>query len=184
MENLDLNILLDQIISFFANEHNRNFLFSVSRFFSLIGSAVLLGGLIFLFSKISGLRPKIDIYGALHGSKKSKIGAAIKKDIVKEKWVKILEKIKSGTEENIKLAVIETDSLIDDLLKEKGITGETMADRLKSISKDELRTLDNLWEAHKLRNKIAHQPHFKLDYGEAKQAFKHYQSVLKEFEAI
>lgn len=184
MENLDLNILLDQIISFFANEHKRNFLFSAFKIFSLFGSVVLLGGLIFLFSKISILRPKIDVYGALHGAKKSKIGAAIKKDIVKEKWVKIIEKIKSGTEENIKLAIIETDGLIDNLLKEKGITGETMADRLKSISKDELRNLDNLWEAHKLRNKIAHQPHFKLDYAEAKQAFKYYQSVLKELDAL
>lgn len=184
MENFDLNILLDQIIGFFANDYNRKFLFTIFKIFSLIGSAILLGGLIFLFSKISGLRHKIDVYGALHGSKKSKIGVAVKKDIVKEKWVKILEKIKSGSEENIKLAVIETDGLIDDLLKEKGITGETMADRLKSISRDELKTLDKLWEAHKLRNKIAHQPHFSLDYGEAKQAFKYYQTVLKELGAL
>lgn len=180
METFDLNVFLDQIISFFANEHNRNFLFSFFKFFSLIGSVFLLGGLIFLFSKISAFRPEIDVYGAIYGAKKSKIGGAVKKDIVKEKWEKILEKIKNGTEENIKLAVIETDSLIDDLLKEKGVIGETMADRLKSIGRDELKTLDDLWEAHKLRNKIAHQPHFKIDYIEAKQAFKNYKAALKE----
>ncbi len=55
-----------------------------------------------------------------------------------------------------KLAIIEADIILDDVLKEKGYTGNSLGERLKSISPQQLSTLNDAWEAHKVRNRIAH----------------------------
>jgi len=42
-------------------------------------------------------------------------------------------------------------------LKKKGYNGETFADRLRNAEKDINKNLyQNLWNAHKVRNQIAH----------------------------
>ncbi len=47
------------------------------------------------------------------------------------------------------------------------------------------KTLDNAWEAHKLRNRIAHEGMgYDVEYREAKKAIELYESVFKEFDYI
>ncbi|HEX8389982.1 MAG TPA: hypothetical protein VF597_01010 [Candidatus Saccharimonadales bacterium] len=59
------------------------------------------------------------------------------------------------TAESWQFAVINADKLLDQALKERGLRGETMGERLKQ-SKGHLSQLDAVWKAHKLRNRIAH----------------------------
>lgn len=57
----------------------------------------------------------------------------------------------------LKHAVIEADKLVDHILQLKGYAGETFADRLRSAEKYMDHTIyQNLWEAHKIRNQVAH----------------------------
>jgi len=54
-------------------------------------------------------------------------------------------------------AVIEADKLVDFILKKKGYFGETFADRLRNAEKYlDHATYQNLWDAHKVRNAVAH----------------------------
>lgn len=100
------------------------------------------------------------------------------------RWEEIQKHLNSIKEAEWKFAVIEADSLVDYILKSAGYPGDTMGDRLKNIDKSQIVTLDGLWEAHKIRNRLAHDPSYFLRYGEAKRAVQLYEKTLKELQAI
>ena len=53
---------------------------------------------------------------------------------------------------------MEADKLIDWILKKKGYSGVTFADRLRSAEKDIPEHIyNNIWQGHKIRNQIAHE---------------------------
>lgn len=98
----------------------------------------------------------------------------------KDGWQGVLGHINSNNESDWKLAIIEADKLADNLLIQKEYKGESMAERLVSVEKDELRSIDLLWEAHKIRNRIAHKTGFKLSHPEATRAVSYYKEALEE----
>lgn len=98
----------------------------------------------------------------------------------KERWQAVLGHIDLMNESDWKLAIIEADKLVDDLLIQKGYKGESMAERLASVEKDELSSIDLLWEAHKVRNRIAHKVGFKLTNQEADKVISYYKEALEE----
>lgn len=100
------------------------------------------------------------------------------------RWEEIQRHLNSHKEAEWKFAVIEADSLVNDILKASGYPGDTMGDRLKNINKSQIVTLDELWEAHKIRNRLAHEPSYFLRYGEARRAVQLYEKTLKELNAL
>lgn len=103
---------------------------------------------------------------------------------VNREWDKIKQRLEAGDEANFKIAIIEADKLIDDLLKNMNYPGESMGDRLKLIDESKLKSVQELWNAHKVRNNIVHNAEFKLSYREAQRVIEIYEKVLKEFEAL
>ena len=59
-----------------------------------------------------------------------------------------------------------------------------MFERLKSIKPAQLKNLDNLWQAHKVRNHIVHEPNFKIGLNRVEEVIENYKKVLEELEAI
>lgn len=100
------------------------------------------------------------------------------------RWDEIEKHINSTREAEWKFAVIEADKLVDELLKGAGFPGDTMGDRLMNIQSGQLTTLQNLWEAHKIRNRLVHDTNYFLRYTEAKRAVGLYEKTLKELQAI
>ncbi|MBI2062079.1 MAG: hypothetical protein HYT64_00045 [Candidatus Yanofskybacteria bacterium] len=100
------------------------------------------------------------------------------------RWDEIEKHINSTREAEWKFAVIEADKLVDELLKGAGFPGDTMGDRLMNIQPSQLTTLQNLWEAHKIRNRLVHDVNYFLRYTEAKRAVGLYEKTLKELQAI
>lgn len=105
------------------------------------------------------------------------------KALLKERWEGILRKI-NGTPESLKLAIIEADNLADGLLKDIRLEGEHMADRLEQLTKDDFSTIERLWRAHKIRNRLVHEPDFTISKGQASEILADYEAFLKEAEAI
>lgn len=80
-----------------------------------------------------------------------------------------------------KLAIIEADIILDELLKEAGYIGASLGERLKSISPTQLQSLDDAWQAHKVRNQIAHAgSDFVLTKKLAEDTIKQYRRVFYE----
>ena len=82
------------------------------------------------------------------------------------------------------MAIVEADKLLDKAMHEMGISGNTMGERLKRCGKDKFTKLDSVWHAHKLRNQIAHEPRFSVDFAQARRALATYKQALKDLGAI
>lgn len=101
-----------------------------------------------------------------------------------EQWEAIVNRLKKGDEANLKLAVIEADNLMDDLLKRMGLPGSTFEERLKQIEVQEIKSVNKIWETHQLRDKIIHTPDFHFTQEEAEMAVSNIEEALRELEYL
>lgn len=104
---------------------------------------------------------------------------------VDKRWDHIQSLAESATASDWRTAIIEADIMLDDLLTKEGYTGEGVGEKLKSVDAGTLRSLQDAWEAHKVRNQIAHQGSaFDLSDTLAQRTIAQYENVFKEFHAI
>lgn len=102
-----------------------------------------------------------------------------------EKWEKILQLTESINSSDWRLAIIEADIMLDELLSKLQLPGDTMGEKLQAVEKSDFTTLDNAWEAHKFRNSIAHEgSDFLVNQREVRRVISLYESVFKEFGLI
>jgi len=107
---------------------------------------------------------------------------AFPKRQLNKSWQKILSRLNKNDEANLRLALIEADNLFDDLLKQIKLPGESMADRLKYLDSSQVPNIDEIWQAHKLRNTIVHNPEYPITRNEIEFGVKAYEKALKELE--
>ena len=101
------------------------------------------------------------------------------------RWNVVENHLQSDNPAEWKLAIIEADSMLDELVKKLGYPGSTLGEMMKQIEKSDFTTLDDAWEAHKVRNYIAHQGStFLLSKHQATHVIRLYEKVFKEFEYI
>jgi|GEM_PF-594388 len=82
-----------------------------------------------------------------------------------------------------KLAIIEADIVLDQTLKERGYIGDSLGERLRSITPSQMSTIDDAWEAHVVRNKIAHEgADFVLTKRIADETVQRYRRVFAELD--
>lgn len=103
-------------------------------------------------------------------------------DPSKKRWKRIIEYVQSDNPSNWRLAILEADIILDEILDVSGYHGTTVGDKLKMVERSDMPTLDDAWEAHKIRNAIAHQGDtFTLTEREAKRVIALYEKVFKDF---
>lgn len=101
------------------------------------------------------------------------------------KWEQVEKHINSNSPSDWRLAIIEADIMLDDMLRAAGYHGESLGDMLKAVEKSDFTTIEAAWEAHKVRNRIAHfGSDFELTEREARRIIALYESVFKEFKII
>jgi hypothetical protein len=106
-------------------------------------------------------------------------------EVRNSKWDRVLSLINSTNSSDWRQAIIEADVMLDELLKAGGYHGDSVGEMLKSVEPSDMVTLEAAWEAHKVRNKIAHQAgDFPLNEREAKHTIALFESVFKEFGII
>ncbi len=111
--------------------------------------------------------------------------AASHTQMINPRWQRILNLIHSENATDWRLAILESDIVLDEMLSKMGYHGETVSDKLKSIEKSDFTSLDQAWEAHKIRNAIAHEgTDFLISEREARRVLALYSTVFKEFHFI
>lgn len=101
------------------------------------------------------------------------------------RWNRIMEHMESGSEHNWRLAVLEADIMLNELLDVQGYKGETMADKMKQVARGDFNTIDQAWEAHKYRNRVAHEgSEHPITEREANRIIGLYRNVFKEFKLV
>jgi len=94
-----------------------------------------------------------------------------------EKWMELLTRVR--TPEGMVLAVIDGDKLVDEALRRKHYKGKTTGERLVSAQRD-IKNNDAVWYAHKLRNRLVHEPNVRLKKSEAQNALAGFKSCLHD----
>lgn len=143
-------------------------------------STFFIFGIAWTVSKLSKLNAEIAaVYDPLPSS-----SAGTSRD-VNPRWQRVLEHLNSLNPNDWKFAILEADIILDDLLTTLQRPGVTIAEKLKSVEPSDFTTLDQAWEAHKIRNMIAHEgADFTLTDREARRVIDLYRVVFEEFHII
>lgn len=104
-----------------------------------------------------------------------------KKNKLRAKWEKVRVKLKSKNESDYKVAIIEADNIIDDLIARMNYKGENMGERLDNITPGQIENIEDLRKAHEVRNRIIHDESFVITKEEAEKTFEYYEDFLKFF---
>ncbi|MBU4480301.1 hypothetical protein KKG48_02570 [Patescibacteria group bacterium] len=102
-----------------------------------------------------------------------------------ERWLRVLEHLETESPTEWRSAILEADIILDEMTKKMGYHGDNLGERLNSVEKSDFLTLNQAWEAHKVRNMIAHEGSgYILNKREAKRVIDLYRQVFEEFEFI
>lgn len=151
------------------------------RFISALLIIFLSYALFYLRKRMKGANKSIAI---AEPTLSENIPSPAKSGAIQARWEEIKRHSSSSSEAEWKLAVIEADKLVGDILAKAGYPGETMGERLMGINSGQLATIQLLWEAHKVRNKIAHDSEYFLRDVDARRAVENFESALKELQAL
>ncbi len=103
-------------------------------------------------------------------------------DVHNRRWANVQSLINSHSVNDWRQAIIEADIILEEMLDKMGYKGDSIGDKLKTVEKSDFITLNKAWEAHKIRNRIAHKgSDYILTKDEAEQAIGSYAEVFKEF---
>lgn len=97
---------------------------------------------------------------------------------IKARWDEIERMSAAGGEMNLKMAVMEADKLLDHALKAMAIPGVTLGERLK-FAAYKYPNVRNVWNAHRLRNQLAHEASYYLDPSFARKAIRDFRDALR-----
>ena len=98
------------------------------------------------------------------------------------RWKNVQSLVQSHNINDWKQAILESDIMLDEMLDKMGYHGDSIGDKLKQIEPSDFLTLNQAWEAHKVRNHIAHRgANYILSKDEAERVIKLYSEVFKEF---
>lgn len=105
---------------------------------------------------------------------------------VSGKWMEIEQLMSQGKPSSYKVAVMEADKLVDYVLKAKVGSDGTMGDRMKKSQKlfSNYHDYQNLWEAHKMRNRIAHEADHEVFLVEVKKVISYFETALRGLKAL
>lgn len=97
------------------------------------------------------------------------------------RWERVEEYMTSLNPSDWKIAILEADNILDEVVERMGYKGKNLGERMKMIEASDFPYLDEAWQAHKLRNQIAHKgTDYALTRSDAEQAINIYYRIFKE----
>jgi hypothetical protein len=186
------------ITRFFGNIFSIEFLERL-RVIATVLVILLIAGILYLLVRLHELKaeanrkkqllaPVAPMTPAMAVAGEAKDGSAIPapaKAVRNETWEAIRAKLLSENQSDWRLAIIEADIYMDRLLDDRGFHGDTTSDKLKQIGPGQLASVQIAWEAHKVRNRIAHDgAAFMLTQPEARRVLSYFEIVFRDLEAI
>tara|TARA_Y100000310_G_C20617522_1_gene781436 strand:+ start:661 stop:1206 length:546 start_codon:yes stop_codon:yes gene_type:complete len=157
-------ITLERIFNFIMNPEFTGVFLVIKIIFVAI-SSFFIGAILWLLTVTQWLRIRHTHDLVEISSKKSVATRKLTKE-----WDRIKKRLESKRRAEYKIAVIDSENLLERILKEKGYTGDTMGECLKQIDESVLENIQEVWTAHKVRNHIVHDSKFKLSLKEAQDS--------------
>jgi uncharacterized membrane protein len=142
---------------------------------------VLIGVIIYSIFGIMRVREHEhhELHQAIHDAQEHEEGSK------NARWQVVESHINSDNPSDWKLAIIEADLILEEMLDRAGYEGPTLGEKLKSSATGDFATLGYAREAHGVRNQIAHQgSEFQISKTAARRVIDLYREVFVEFDYI
>jgi len=107
-----------------------------------------------------------------------------KKSKLKLQWENILARMQSDNPSEYKVAVIEADRMVEDLIRRLGYKGKNMSEILSEVKPGQIENMEEIRKSHEVRNRIIHDESFVLDRETAKKTLQSYEDFLDSFEVF
>ena len=133
---------------------------------ALVVAALVIGALLIIFIQLTS-----------RGHQK------LDREMYRKVWRAIQHGAKAGGSDSLQMAIVKADKLLDKAMRDCGVAGTTMGDRLKT-RKGDWTDENGLWAAHKLRNQIAHETKVKLTAQSFRRAMTSFEQALKDLGAL
>lgn len=98
---------------------------------------------------------------------------------MQKQWERIKKRFESGAESDYKLAIIDADDFLAEVLDNRGYEGKDFGDTLNKAGKLIPQILEDVLGAHEVRNSIVYNPDFKLSTEQAKKVLATYEEAIK-----
>jgi hypothetical protein len=145
----------------------------------LVIDLALLAGFFYAFKEILAYRTDVKV-----GKRQQNVPKSPQVAIFRERWQAAVKRFDPASPEGMRLALLEADLLADAVLKEYGIAGENLTDRLSKLTLESLGCLNQLWKAHRFRNELVQAPDMELSPDIAQEMFGIYEAFLKEVKIL
>ncbi|MDO4773827.1 MAG: hypothetical protein Q4A37_01745 [Candidatus Saccharibacteria bacterium] len=133
---------------------------------ALVVAALLIGASLMIAIQITSRR---------HGG--------LDRELYQKVWRAIQHGAAGGQTDSVQMAIMKADKLVDKAMRDSGVKGATMGERLKA-RRGQWSNEQALWAAHKLRNQIAHEPQVNITAQTFKRAMAGFESGLKDLGAL
>jgi len=101
-----------------------------------------------------------------------------------KRWEKLMARLETANESEYKLAVIEADGMLNEVLSRLGFQGETLGDKLEGLTAAVVPNLQAVAQAHQVRDNVAHDPDYRLSLDMAKKTLSEYETAFRNLDLI
>ena len=158
-----------------------NFFTEKLLFFQIISfliSMILLSFIIYFIAKLNIVGEKIESFIDVLGAKDISQRRTLKA------WKQIQKRLKTGELNQLKLAILEADKVLYEILKMIDYQVKNFDEILEKITETQLSNIKEIRHIHKLRHRIATEPDFQISANEAEMAIEIYKRAFQELKLI
>jgi len=145
---------------------------------SVLLSGLFIWGIVYIVSRVNYFDMQAEKYMDILG-----VGNLTKRRSLRG-WEQIKKRIISSTQQDWKLAVLEADKILDEILKMAGYLGSDLTSKLEILKPENLASLEEVKIAHSLARKIMSDPGLELKKEDAIVALKSYKKAFVELNLL
>lgn len=101
-----------------------------------------------------------------------------------KRWEGVKKRLEKKWESEAKLAIIEADEMLEEVLKRCAYTGKDTEDRLKKVPAEVLPAKEELKKARALCADVIHDPDYKLSLDKARWVIETYEQAFLSLDAL
>lgn len=99
-------------------------------------------------------------------------------------WGKLMARLNTGLESEYKLAIIEANSLMDDVLQKMGYKGDSLGEKLKNVPSLVIPNIKEIAQAHRVYSNIVHDPDYRLSLEETRENLAVYEKTFQDLQIL
>jgi len=168
------------VIDFFKDPQTWHIFGLIVGFFAIFFIAIIIYSILRMIEIRKAEKEEID----------EKIKEALSKEKEKERnenprWKYILTLVESPNESDWRVAIIEADAMMEEVLRNSGLSGGTVSELLEAAKGSGYQSIQDAWDGHLVRNQIAHEgSDFPVSQVESRRVVKMFQNFFEELQVI